>query len=716
MISDSQNKELRHKRRVIVILQASCVLLTAFYYMSITGAIYPMVISSVVLLLPVFKGLELSLTTRPLVYAFVMAMILSVIPFQLFRQNQQVFALLPATLLVPLLIISAAHLVWFEHKHWIVCSFCGLIFCCYLVGGDIIMGQSHYRTTSSINSYYLLLKLYYVCVICVLAMLLSIIRLQSRSRFTLMRKSYKYKFLQTFLLTSASVGCFYLAPKVQESSVPVLKSAERFFSSALQKMHHNSHKKQATNESDINQPFHHSGNQLGHIIMRVRGDNPPPMLRFYAYDHYESGVWKRDPAKVSSIKSEEGENTELMVTESYILNDSEFKENTLKTTVLPTGDLDPKIIPVSYDTSGLTLSVDSLDRLGDGALVGKNFSTATGVTLKRSGLHEDNFLSYPSKFPKEHNYLQVPENIRLYLTEKGSELFGMTNDAYMASSALVEYFANEYTYSLDYAGYDSEDPLMGFLESEQKSGHCELFATSTIMLLRSAGFPSRYATGAICVETSPNGEYMICRNLHLHAWVEVWDKNTQTWFVVDPTPGTSNALPNFEPEGLSAMMESLEYRFHIVISFILQGEIAEALGEFFFGLIEPFENFFKSTQNVVSTIVLVLLLFTWWLIRFLRAKSNKPKGFSDQFLKLQLIIGKLMQRMARHSDHIQGGSMTLSELQKQLCNYVGAERAEACCDIINSYQAWRFGAGPSDDSEVQKAYVELKSEIKELKL
>ena len=74
MISDLHKKERMRRRRVIVVLQIACVMITAFYYFSITGSVFPIAISGALLLVPLFKNIELKTMTRPLVYSFVMAM------------------------------------------------------------------------------------------------------------------------------------------------------------------------------------------------------------------------------------------------------------------------------------------------------------------------------------------------------------------------------------------------------------------------------------------------------------------------------------------------------------------------------------------------------------------------------------------------------------------------------------------------------------------
>jgi hypothetical protein len=67
-----------------------------------------------------------------------------------------------------------------------------------------------------------------------------------------------------------------------------------------------------------------------------------------------------------------------------------------------------------------------------------------------------------------------------------------------------------------------------------KSGHCEYFAASAVLLLRAAGIPARYATGYAVMEHSTlEGAYVV-RARHAHAWTRAWVDGR--WIDLDPTP------------------------------------------------------------------------------------------------------------------------------------------------------------------------------------
>lgn len=96
------------------------------------------------------------------------------------------------------------------------------------------------------------------------------------------------------------------------------------------------------------------------------------------------------------------------------------------------------------------------------------------------------------------------------------------------------HFLEHFSYSLDLAGRGwSATPLANFLLRTQK-GHCELFATATVLLLRSAGVPARYATGFVAHEKSATGPMILVRQQDAHAWVKAWINNQ--WVQVDTTP------------------------------------------------------------------------------------------------------------------------------------------------------------------------------------
>ncbi len=101
--------------------------------------------------------------------------------------------------------------------------------------------------------------------------------------------------------------------------------------------------------------------------------------------------------------------------------------------------------------------------------------------------------------------------------------------------ALEQYLKNEFSYTLDITYSNREDHVMHFL-TETRSGHCEYFATSMVLLLRSLGIPARIVNGYLTDEWNDNQERFIVRQEHAHSWVEAQVGPDARWVTFDPTP------------------------------------------------------------------------------------------------------------------------------------------------------------------------------------
>jgi protein-glutamine gamma-glutamyltransferase len=78
--------------------------------------------------------------------------------------------------------------------------------------------------------------------------------------------------------------------------------------------------------------------------------------------------------------------------------------------------------------------------------------------------------------------------------------------------------------------------LLGKFLTDTRAGHCEFFATSTALLLREAGVPTRYATGFMVAEIDPKSGQALLRGTHAHAWCRAWDGELKHWIDIDLTP------------------------------------------------------------------------------------------------------------------------------------------------------------------------------------
>jgi protein-glutamine gamma-glutamyltransferase len=103
-----------------------------------------------------------------------------------------------------------------------------------------------------------------------------------------------------------------------------------------------------------------------------------------------------------------------------------------------------------------------------------------------------------------------------------------------AMARISSHFLQEFRYAL----YQRQQPagqtaLAHFLLSSHE-GHCEYFATATVLLLRAAGVPARYATGFSVQEYSSRENSYVVRQRHAHAWARAWADGR--WIDLDTTP------------------------------------------------------------------------------------------------------------------------------------------------------------------------------------
>src|SRR4029450_9757241 len=97
----------------------------------------------------------------------------------------------------------------------------------------------------------------------------------------------------------------------------------------------------------------------------------------------------------------------------------------------------------------------------------------------------------------------------------------------------------DFTYSLwqelDFKTRSDDTPLSNFLRNTHR-GHCEYFATATVLLLRKLNIPARYAVGYSVHEAS--GRKFVVRERDAHAWCLVWNDQSGLWQDFDTTPAS----------------------------------------------------------------------------------------------------------------------------------------------------------------------------------
>jgi protein-glutamine gamma-glutamyltransferase len=175
-----------------------------------------------------------------------------------------------------------------------------------------------------------------------------------------------------------------------------------------------------------------------------------------------------------------------------------------------------------------------------------NFDTQHGVSIYEA----DSDISRPSaealrgagnslpSFALE--YLQLPV-LDPRIPQLAKQASGPESNNYDRAVAVERYLKTHYGYTLQLLRSPVEDPLANFL-FVRKQGHCEYFASSMAVMLRTLGIPARVVNGFRSAEFNDiTGNYVI-RARDAHAWVEGYFPG-YGWITFDPTPGGAVGSP-----------------------------------------------------------------------------------------------------------------------------------------------------------------------------
>ena len=150
------------------------------------------------------------------------------------------------------------------------------------------------------------------------------------------------------------------------------------------------------------------------------------------------------------------------------------------------------------------------------------------------------------------NYTSLPESTKndvlSFLNERG-----MVTSDYDSAISNIFSILNGYTYNLEYDKKldDEADVVVSFL-TEYKTGICQHFASSAVVMLRSMGIPARYV-GGLYAGYVEAGDWQVVVANAAHAWVEVY-RDDIGWVRFDPTQAAQH-----QGESLETTFDKTEY-------------------------------------------------------------------------------------------------------------------------------------------------------------
>jgi transglutaminase-like putative cysteine protease len=259
--------------------------------------------------------------------------------------------------------------------------------------------------------------------------------------------------------------------------------------------------------------------------------------------------------------------------------------------------------------------------------------------------------------------------------------------------AIIDWLERTHEYSGDLgrrAG--SSDPVENFL-FEQKTGHCEYFASAAAMLLRAVGVPTRYVNGFLGGEWNAVGQYVTVRQNRAHAWVEAY-LGELGWMRVDATPPVRAPGRMGKVRQLLDSMEFFWSRWVVGYDLGRQLDLARNFGRGVGVAPAPSTNSdagrwpWKRLSAIGLGAIGILVGF---VVQRRRRRTNAPGGVTPALA--QQAVGRLYRRCLERLVE-RGTQRRPSETPREFADRVlsmGLDGADAFQRLTELYLAARFG-------------------------
>jgi protein-glutamine gamma-glutamyltransferase len=289
----------------------------------------------------------------------------------------------------------------------------------------------------------------------------------------------------------------------------------------------------------------------GRVMWRVKAhDRPPELLREAAYRVLRNTVWHSSKQEFVQVPLDQDDFWSL------IEGAEAGRHVTIAGKLKPRGEL----LPLPNATIRLSeLPVYEVRRTPLGAV-----RASGGPPFVQFNAFYSPAISGDSEPGEDDLHIPPAEQQTLDRIVQELELKSKPLDAKLA--AITAFFQENFAYAsyisrehIDPTGVRS--PLALFLE-QNRAGHCEYFATATVLLLRAAGEYARYATGYALLEKPPQSEFYLVRERHAHAWALLYKDGV--WMDFDTTPAGWSAVENQHAsswEPLSDFFSTLRFHF-----------------------------------------------------------------------------------------------------------------------------------------------------------
>ena len=263
---------------------------------------------------------------------------------------------------------------------------------------------------------------------------------------------------------------------------------------------------------------------------------PRHYWRWLTYDIYNGQGWTTSPVESASYSANE---TLLPVTgDRYkLIHQRVEKTSTQDSRLYWTGSLVSASQPftANWRTTPQSLSpgIDPLlvtDMLG-AITEAQIYQSDSLVPILSANQLRDSSQDYPQEISK--SYLSLPDTVPQRVLDLAQQLTANITNPYDKARA-IETYLRTYPYSLDITPPPPDRDVADYFLFDLKTGYCDYYATSMVVLARAVGLPARLVIGyANGIYDPTRAEYAI-READAHSWVEVYFAGVG-WVEFEPT-------------------------------------------------------------------------------------------------------------------------------------------------------------------------------------
>lgn len=317
--------------------------------------------------------------------------------------------------------------------------------------------------------------------------------------------------------------------------------------------------------------------------------------------------------------------------------------------------------------------------------------------------------NWAGDFPQPEN-LEVPRAIRDSKFPKlAAQIFNNSQSVTERVRALKNYFAEQKFSAGLGADVDAEatsriaartglSRLESFLLVE-RTGHCELFATSYALLLRLGRVPTRLVAGFRVIRPVRDGVLTVYQG-DAHAWLEYWDP-ARGWLALDATPKVYFQGGMFDT--ISEHWETLSALWYKnVLSYGEEdsGKLTLKMWEFSKQKAEQLRHPFSWPKPVQGALLFCFLgIITYRARRYFRRHERGPRA-SAALRRWIRAREALESSLSRELALAPGG--TLGHWETALRVHRGLPAVAAYQEWRTLYEARRFGPHPPDETDLQR--------------